>query len=113
MHQGETVVNEGVRKFKEVSDALEAIMQRIETAQTGIAMITTATTQQSTATEGLTQNIHEISTEVQQTVEVVDQTATACAELARLASGMQGLVDTFQLPDRGTAREAGTLRRVA
>lgn len=107
MQQGETVVDEGVRKFNEVSEALEAIMQRIETAQKGIAMIATATTQQSSATEGLTENIHDISGEVEETVERVDQTAAACAELARLAAGMQNLVDTFRLPEHARMQGAG------
>jgi methyl-accepting chemotaxis protein len=63
-------------------------------------MIATATTQQSAATAGLAQNIHEISSEVSQTVEQVDQTAAACAELSKLSSGLQQIVDSFQLPGR-------------
>lgn len=99
MRQGETVVNNGVSKFKQVSDALEAIVERIGTAQQGITMIATATTQQSAATEGLTENIHRISAQVNQSAAQVDQTANACAELAKLASGLHLVVDGFQLPE--------------
>lgn len=103
MQQGEDVVNEGVRKFGEVSQSLEVILERIETAQKGMALIATATTQQTSATEGLTVTIHDISQQVEQTVERVDQTAAACAELARLAAAMQSLVDTFRLPQENVA----------
>jgi methyl-accepting chemotaxis protein len=97
MQQGESVVTEGVAQFGNVSAALQAVTERIEAAQQGISMIATATTQQSAATAGLTQNIHEISTEVGQTVEQVDQTVAACAELSRLSSGLQQIVDGFKL----------------
>ena len=100
MQQGEAVVIEGVAQFGNVSTALQAVTERIQAAQQGIAMIATATTQQSAATAGLAQNIHEISSEVSQTVEQVDQTAAACAELSKLSSGLQQIVDSFQLPGR-------------
>ena len=98
MQQGESVVSDGVSQFNQVSATLEAITQRIEAAQQGIAMIATATTQQSAATEGLTENIHNISNEVNQTTDQVDQTAAACSELSKMASVLQHVVDGFQLP---------------
>lgn len=98
MREGETVVCEGVSQFNRVGAALEAITQRIEAAQQGIAMIASATTQQSATTEGLTENIHGISSEVNATAVQVNQTATACAELARQAADMQKVVNGFQLP---------------
>jgi methyl-accepting chemotaxis protein len=98
MQQGEEVVNEGVSQFGRVGEALGKIVQRIEVAQKGIAMIATATTEQSAATAELTVNIHGISSKVDQTVVQVDQTALACADLSKLAAGLQRLVDTFQLP---------------
>lgn len=116
MEQGETVVAEGMRKFNLVSDALQSIMLRIETAQQGIAMIASATEQQSAAADGLTQTIHHISGEVERTVERVDETVQACAELAKLSSGMQGMVDTFQLPSdtgKSTPMRSPQRRKVA
>ena len=98
MQQGEDVVNEGVRQFNQVSESLEAILQKIETAQQGITMIATAASEQSAATEGLTESIHRISSKVNQTATEVDQTAVACSELAHLASDLQSVVDSFQLP---------------
>jgi methyl-accepting chemotaxis protein len=98
MQQGEAVVTEGMSQFSQVSSALEVIVKRIEAAQQGIAMIATATTEQSAATAGLTENIHSIASEVGGTAEQVDQTVMACAELAKLAAGLQQVVDTFQLP---------------
>ena len=98
MQQGEAVVTEGMSQFSQVSSALEVIVKRIEAAQQGIAMIATATTEQSSATAGLTENIHSIASEVGGTAEQVDQTVMACAELAKLAAGLQQVVDTFQLP---------------
>jgi len=109
MRQGEAVVGEGVRQFGEVSAALDTIVQRIETAQQGIAMIATATTEQSAATVGLTENIHSISSEVNETVERLDQTAIACAGVAKLADGLQKLVDTFRLPAETRADKASEL----
>ena len=105
MVQGESVVSEGVSQFNQVGDALDAILGRIESAQRGIAMIATATTEQSAATAGLTESIHSISSEVNQTAQQVDQMAAACEELANLASALQQVVDGFRLPraqDKGT-----------
>jgi methyl-accepting chemotaxis protein len=116
MHQGEAVVSEGVSQFNQVSAALEAITQRVEAAQQGISMIATATTQQSAATEGLTENIHSISSEVSRTAEQVDQTAMACAELAKLAAALQQVVDGFQLPatlSHGGQKAAPFIHRMA
>jgi methyl-accepting chemotaxis protein len=104
MQQGESVVSEGVSQFNQVSAALEAITERIEAAQQGIAMIASATTQQSAATEGLTENIHNISDEVNQTTDQVDQTAAACSELSKMASVLQQVVDGFQLPAQSVGR---------
>lgn len=98
MKQGENVVNQGVSQFNQVSESLEAILLKIETAQQGITMIATAASEQSAATEGLTESIHRISSKVNQTATEVDQTAVACAELAHLASDLQSVVDSFQLP---------------
>jgi methyl-accepting chemotaxis protein len=106
MQQGETVVSQGVSQFGEISSALETITQRIEAAQQGIAMIATATTQQSAATSGLTENIHSISNEENQTTTQVDQTAMACAELSKLAAGLQKVVDGFQLAKRRSNSDA-------
>jgi methyl-accepting chemotaxis protein len=108
MQQGETVVNEGVGQFSQIGTALETITQRIEAAQQGIAMITTAATQQSAATAGLAENIHNISEEVNQTTAQVDQTAMACAELSKLAAGLQKVVDGFQLSKRKMNNDANT-----
>jgi methyl-accepting chemotaxis protein len=98
MQQGEDVVNEGVSQFNQVSESLEAILLKIETAQHGITMIATAASEQSAATEGLTESIHRISSKVNQTATEVDQTAVACSELAHLSSDLQSVVDSFQLP---------------
>jgi len=98
MRQGEEVVNEGVSQFNQVSSAIETILQRIESSQQGITMIASAATEQSAASEDLTEAIHRISSEVGQTAAQVDQTAIACGELARLASGLQSVVDGFRLP---------------
>jgi methyl-accepting chemotaxis protein len=98
MEQGEATVSDGVSEFNQMSTALEAIVQRIEAAHQGIATIATAATQQSAATAGMAANIHEITSQVSRTTEQVDQTAMACAELAKLAAGLHALVDTFRLP---------------
>lgn len=98
MRQGEAVVTEGVAQFGNVSSALRVVTERIEAAQQGISMIATSTIQQSAATAGLAQNIQEISLEVSLTVEQVDQTAAACAELSKLSSSLQQVVDGFRLP---------------
>jgi len=104
MRQGEEVVNLGVSEFKQVSSAIETILQRIEASQQGIAMIAAAATEQSAASEDLAEAIHRISSEVGQTAAQVDQTAMACGEVARLASDLQGVVDGFRLPDDNDRR---------
>jgi methyl-accepting chemotaxis protein len=113
MQQGETVVDDGVRKFNEVAAALENIVQRVEAAHQGMVLIATATTQQSAATGELTTSIHDISSEVDRTVQQVDQTAIACAELAQQAASMQKLVETFHLPHQAAAPRSKQLSRAA
>lgn len=110
MRDGETVVSEGVSQFNRVSRTLEAITQRAEAARQGIALIATATTQQSATTEGLTENMHGIASEVNGTAQRVDQTASACAELSRLAAGLQKVVEGFQLPRGNGARARAGLQ---
>jgi len=107
MRQGEAVVSEGVSQFIQVSAALDAITERVTSAQQGITMIATAATEQSAATGGLTESIHEISSEVSRTTEQVDQTAIACGELAKLAHLLKQIVDGFQLPARKSAAWSG------
>jgi methyl-accepting chemotaxis protein len=114
MQQGEAVVSEGVKQFSHVGSVFESIIHRVEGAQHGIAMIATATTQQSAATEGLTENIHTISSEVRAITDQLDQTVLACAELARLAAALQKTVNGFQLPEGSVAvtdREPALLKR--
>jgi len=103
MRDGVEVVGEGVSQFNQVSASLDAITQRIQAAQQGIAMIATATTQQSAATAEMTENIHAISSEVGKTSDQIVQTAQSCAELANLASVLQQVVNGFRLPDRKLA----------
>jgi len=112
MRQGESVVNQGVIQFNQVTASLEAILQKIETAQQGITMIATAASEQSAATEGLTESIHGISSKVNQTATEADQTAVACAELAHLASDLQAVVDGFHLPSGERAHSKSKLRVV-
>ena len=111
MREGEAVVDDGVKQFNLVSDALDAIVERIGRSQEGIAMIATATTQQSAATEGLTESIHNISAQVSRASVQVDQTAMACQELAKLASALQSVVDGFRLPEERRDRPSPDLRR--
>ncbi len=110
MRQGEEVVTEGVNQFTQVSAALDAITERVTSAQQGISMIAAAATEQSAATGGLTESIHEISSEVSRTTEQVDQTAIACGELAKLAHLLKQIVDGFQLP---SAKNSAYLRQAA
>jgi methyl-accepting chemotaxis protein len=104
MSEGEEVVDEGVRQFAQMLASLDVIMQRIEKAQQGIALIAAATTQQSATTEGMTENMHEISSQIHQTAEQVDQTVMACTEVARLATDLQQVVDDFRLPGSDAGR---------
>jgi methyl-accepting chemotaxis protein len=99
MRSGEQVVAEGVEQFHQVAEALDSITERIESAQRGIAMIATATTEQSAETSGLTENINAISSEVTVIAGKVEESAQACAELAQLAASMQQVVDSFRLPE--------------
>jgi len=116
MRDGVVVVGEGVSQFNQVSESLDAITQRIQAAQQGIAMIATATTQQSAATAEMTENIHAISSEVGNTSAQIDQAAQSCTELAKLASLLQEVVNGFKLPDRRGAIVRGRvipIRRLA
>jgi len=74
------------------------ITAQIESAQQGISMIASATTEQSAESEGLTHSINSISSEVSLITGKVEQSAQACSELAHLAASLQQVVDEFRLP---------------
>lgn len=101
MRQGKEDVDLGVSNASEAKESLSDIMKAIEAAKERIAMIATATAEQSAATGELSMNVERISQQVVTTAEGAEHNARACAELSSLADTLQTIVQEFQISGKG------------
>lgn len=99
MRQGKEDVDLGVTRASEARSSLNDILKAIGEAKERIAMIATATSEQSAATGELSMNVERISTQVITTSQGAEHNAQACAELAKLAESLHAIVHEFHLSD--------------
>lgn len=99
MNHGKDQVDLGVSRASEARESLEQIISAVTAAKERIAMIATATTEQSAATGELSHNVEHISKQVVTTSQGAEQNAEACAELARLAESLHNIVYEFRLSE--------------
>jgi methyl-accepting chemotaxis protein len=105
MKKESSEVQGGVEKTSASGEALQEIIKKSEEVGDMITTIATAATEQSATTDEINSNVSQISNSTQSSSAASSQMANACADLSRLASDLQGLVNQFKL-EAGPQRPA-------
>jgi methyl-accepting chemotaxis protein len=97
MEEGTRQVKEGVSATNQAGEALQQIICKAEEVGDMIAMIATASTEQSSATEEVKNNMEQISRLVEASTIGSQQSAKACQDLSTLTNSLRNLVEHFRL----------------
>jgi len=99
-----TVMEEGVHEVAQGTDeaarsgvALQNIMELVNNVSMQISQVATAAEEQTATTNEISQNILQITDVVQQTAQGAKQSEAAAAELSKLAADLEALVRRFKL----------------
>lgn len=99
-----TVMEEGVQEVAQGTDeaarsgvALQTIMELVNNVSMQISQVATAAEEQTATTNEISQNMLQITDVVQQTAQGAKQSEVAAAELSKLAADLEALVHRFKL----------------
>ena len=99
-----TVMEEGVHEVAQGTDeaarsglALQSIMELVNNVSMQISQVATAAEEQTATTNEISQNMLQITDVVQQTAQGAKQSEAAAAELSKLAADLESLVHRFKL----------------
>ncbi len=92
-----TDVDQGLQLSAQASDSLKGIMETSARTENMISLIASAATEQSAASCEISRTVAGISENAHQASSAAGQTASACEELSRLATGLEALVGQFHL----------------
>lgn len=99
-----TVMEEGVHEVAQGTDeaaksgvALQTIMELVNNVSMQISQVATAAEEQTATTNEISQNMLQITDVVQQTAQGAKQSEAAAAELSKLAADLEALVHRFKL----------------
>jgi methyl-accepting chemotaxis protein len=99
-----TVMEEGVHEVAHGTDeaarsgvALQTIMELVNNVSMQISQVATAAEEQTATTNEISQNMLQITDVVQQTAQGAKQSEAAAAELSKLAANLESLVRRFRL----------------
>jgi methyl-accepting chemotaxis protein len=99
-----TVMEEGVHEVAQGTDeaarsglALQTIMELVNNVSMQISQVATAAEEQTATTNEISQNMLQITDVVQQTAQGAKQSEAAAAELSKLAADLESLVHRFRL----------------
>ncbi len=115
MQLGTRQVELGVESTNQAGKSLQEIIKASELVGDMVALIATAATEQSTASEEINSNIEQIAKITQETAIGANESAKAVHDLSNLATDLQTLVSKFNM---GTAavgppgRKSGTRTRI-
>jgi methyl-accepting chemotaxis protein len=97
MEQGVREVEAGAREATRSGEALEDILKRIGDVTMQVNQIATAAEEQTVTTSEISGNIHQMTDVLQEAAHGVHKTAAATNELSTLAEALEGLVSNFKL----------------
>jgi methyl-accepting chemotaxis protein len=97
MEKGVKEVETGTGEASRSGEALQDILEQINTVVSQVNQIAVAAEQQTAITGEISSNIHQITEVVAGTARGAQESATAASQLAGLAGTMQHLVDQFKL----------------
>ena len=97
MELGVEEVEKGMDSSRRSGEALQQILEGINEVTMQVHQIATAAEEQTAVTGEISTNIHQITEVVQQTAQGAHQTAAAASSLLLLAKDLEGLVGRFKL----------------
>jgi methyl-accepting chemotaxis protein len=99
---GKEMVTQGLKKAQEAGTALKSIIAAAHSSEEMVALVATAATEQTSASQEVSHSMEKIAQMVEEASSAADQTAQTCKELAQLASNLERAVSQFKL-DGGSA----------
>ena len=97
MEEGVKQVEKGTAEAAKSGEALHYILTQIDAVTMQVNQIATAAEQQTTTTNEIAQNIHQISSVVMDSTEGAQGSASTASKLSRLADELQRVVSQFKL----------------
>lgn len=90
-------VQSGMTETADAQQALEATIEMVQGMERMISLIATAATQQTAASQEISESAGRISQLAEENSTAADETAEACQNLTRLANDLDGLIRQFQI----------------
>ena len=97
MEEGVNQVEKGTVEAAKSGEALHYILTQIDAVTMQVNQIATAAEQQTTTTNEIARNIHQISTVVMESTQGAQGSASTASKLSRLADELQRVVGQFKL----------------
>ncbi len=95
------VVEEGVELAEKAGSSLKAIVEQVETVTSVIQQIATASEEQSTAADQISNDIESVASITKETSTGAQHIVQASTEMASLASNLQRIVSMFKINQTG------------
>lgn len=105
MGDGLKLVASGVQDARKSGDALQEILQQIDFVTTQISQIAKASSGQSSMTEEIAQNVHQISLIIKDAMQKFKENADSAARISGLATELKKLIGQFRLATPQQAEE--------
>ena len=97
MEEGVREVEAGTQEAARSGDALQNIMEQVNMVSMQISQVATAAEEQTATTSEISNNMMQITEVIQQTAHGAHESATAAAQLSSMADNLQGMVRRFRL----------------
>jgi methyl-accepting chemotaxis protein len=97
MEEGVREVEAGTQEASRSGDALQNIMEQVNMVSMQISQVATAAEEQTATTSEISNNMMQITEVIQQTAHGAHESATAAAQLSSMADNLQTMVRRFRL----------------
>lgn len=97
MQNGVREVEKGTREAGRSGEALEGILEKINSVSQQVSQIATAAEQQTATTTEISNNMQQITSVIDETAKGAQQSALAASQLAKLSDELQRIVAEFKL----------------
>lgn len=94
---GREMVLQGLERAREAGTALKSIIATAHSSEEMVALVATAATEQTSASQEVSQSMERIAQMVEEASSAADQTAQTCKDLAQLAASLEQAVSQFKL----------------
>jgi len=97
MEEGVKQSDRGIDEAAQIEDALQLILDQVNAVTMQVSQVATAAEEQNATTADITNNIHQVTEVVQQTAKGSHETAQTALQLSTLAGELQRIVGKFRL----------------